>query len=273
MAAGRKNARRASWAEPRRAGYLAVAALVRTDQSLRIRLANWAPEMEYIDQVRLGVVPCDSGLEVDMDGEGQPYVWKETHRVELEPARHDAGCDGWMLSVGDPEAGRVIVLEARNTGEFERAMRKFVFKSDAVWPCASLDLGFDNGGCQELLPVGTKFLRRIVVPVPPDARTLRISAPHDVWLVRRAWLGLGHVAQNVAWLSATERSGHEVDVLGLVRERDEARLVLAPMQEVDLGFIAPAAVSDDSHYKFALRLCGYYELLPSLSAQERELLE
>jgi hypothetical protein len=68
--------------------------LVPRDQALRIRLANWAPEMEYIDQVQLGVVPCDCGWEVDMDGEGQPNVWKEMHRVELEPAREDAGRDG-----------------------------------------------------------------------------------------------------------------------------------------------------------------------------------
>jgi len=53
-----------------------------------------------------------------------------------------------------------------------------------------------DGGCQELLPVGTKFLRRIVVPVSPTARALQIRAPHDMWLVRRAWLGQGQVAQN-----------------------------------------------------------------------------
>jgi hypothetical protein len=168
-----------------------------------------------------------------------------------------------MLSVSGPEAGRVIVLEARNTAEFERTMRKVVFNSQAPWPRASLALGFDDGGCQELLPVGTKFLRHIVVPVPPHARTLQISGPKDMWLVRRAWLGQGRLAQNVVWLSATNASGHEVDVLGLLRDRDEPRLVLAPMQAVDLVFTAPAAISDNQHHRFVLRLCGYYELLPS----------
>jgi hypothetical protein len=198
-----------------------------------------------------------------MDREGRPYVWKERHRVELEPARPDAGCDVWMLSLGSPEAGRVIVLEARNTEKFERAMRKVVFKSQAPWPRASLALRFGGGGRQEWLPVGTKFLRRIVVPVPPDASTLQISAPQDMWLVRRAWLGQGRLAQNVDWLSATDAGGHDVDVLGLLSDRDERHLVLAPRQEVDLAFIAPAAVSDNLHHRFELRLYGYYELLPS----------
>ncbi len=83
--------------------------LVPRGQALRIRLANWAPEMEYIDQVQLGVVPCDWGWDVDMDCEGEPYVWKEMHRTELEPDRQVAGCDGWVLRVGGPAAGRVIV--------------------------------------------------------------------------------------------------------------------------------------------------------------------
>ncbi len=236
--------------------------LVPRGQALRIRLANWAPEIEYIDQVQLGVVPCDSGCEVDVDCEGEPYVWKEMHRAELEPARPVAGCDAWMLRIGDPAAGRVIVLEARNTGEFERAMRKVVFKSEVPWPRASLALRFDDGGCQELSPVGTKFLRRIVVPVPPAARTL--ADPRTSRHVARfgvAWLGKGQLAPNVAWLSATDASVHEVDVLELLRDRGEPRLVLAPSQDVDLGFSVPAAVPDNRSRRFVLRLYGYYELI------------
>jgi hypothetical protein len=236
--------------------------LVPRDRRLVVRLANWAPETEYIDQVRLGVVPCEPGCEVDMDEEGRPYVWKELRAAELEALPQDGG-DGWALSVDGPAAGRVIVLEGRNTGEFEAAMRKAVFRPGATWPPASLALAFDNGGGHELLPVGTKFLRRIVVPVPPEARTLRISAPAGMWLVRRAWLGHGHEAPDVTWLSATEASGVEADAPGLLRDRDEQRLVLAPMQEVDLCFTAPEATSEGRRHQFVLRMCGYYELLPT----------
>jgi hypothetical protein len=157
----------------------------------------------------------------------------------------------------------VIVLEVRNTGEFERAMRKVVFKNQAPWPRAGMALRFDDGGCQELAPVGTKFLRRVVVPVPAAARTLQLSAPEDMWLVRRAWLGQGGVAQNVAWVSATDAIGHEV--LGPLRDRNAPRLVLAPMQEVDLSFSGPAELASKLHHRFVLRLCGYYELLPSVA--------
>src|SRR5207253_524021 len=100
--------------------------LVPQNQRLGIRLANWAPEREYLDQVQLGVVPCEPGCEVDMDGEGRPYVWMEMRTLEIAPIRDGVGRDGWTLSVGELGEGRVIVLEARNTGEFERAMRKAV---------------------------------------------------------------------------------------------------------------------------------------------------
>src|SRR5262249_38139757 len=46
--------------------------LLPQNQRLSIRLANWAPEMEYLDQLQLGVVPCEPGHEVDTDLEGYP---------------------------------------------------------------------------------------------------------------------------------------------------------------------------------------------------------
>jgi hypothetical protein len=231
------------------------------NRSLHIRLANWAPETEYLDQVQLGTVPCKPDYEVDMDGEGRIYVWKETRNVEIVPIREGAGRDEWALALGRLESGRVIVLEARNTGEFETAMRKAVFTPGAPWPPADLTLRFDDGTRQELRPVGTKFLRRIVVPVPPSARRLQISAPSKTWFVRRAWLGQGEVARDVVWLSATDASGVEADALRLLRDRDKHRLVLAPRQEVDLGFVAPATDAENSHHRFVLRLWGYYEFL------------
>jgi hypothetical protein len=254
---------------PSRAGpdTLLLPRLVPRDQVLRIRLANWAPELEYIENVQLGIIRCDSGEEVDLSGAGQPFLWKNPHQVELELARHDVGRDEWKLSLGGPEPGRVIVLEVRNTGPFERAMRKVVFKADTPWPRASLDLGFDDGGCQEVLPVGTKFLRRIVVPVSPGARTLRLSAPKDTWLIRRAWLGQGEAAQEVAWISATDPSGGEAPAI--TGDPDEPRLVLAPMQDADLSFVAPAAVLDNLRYRFVLRLSGYYELRVSVAGNMR----
>jgi hypothetical protein len=235
--------------------------LVPQNQRLGVRLANWAPETEYIDQVQLGVVPCEPGCEVDMDEEGRPYLWKESRAAELEALSQDG--DGWALSVDGPAAGRVLVLEGRNTGKFEAAMRQAVFQPGAPWPAASLALAFDDGSGRELLPVGTKFLRRIVVPVPPDARTLRISAPTEMWLVRRAWLGHGHMAQDVAWLAATEASGVEADAPAMLRHRDEQRLVLAPMQQVDLRFTAPETALEKRSHQFVLRMWGYYELLPT----------
>jgi hypothetical protein len=232
------------------------------DGLLRVRLANWAPEIECIKQVRLGIVACDAASEVDMDGDGNPYVWKETRAVELESAQKAIGSNRCMLRFGHPAAGQVVVLEARNTGEFEQAMRQVVFESAAAWPRASLELEFDEGGIQELLPVGTKFFRRMVIPVPPNARALEIRAPRDMWLIRRAWLGQGQVARDVAWLSPVDASGHEADAPGRKREDGAPRFVLAPTEEVELDFLLPRAVSDKRDYRFVLNLSGYYELIP-----------
>jgi hypothetical protein len=235
--------------------------LVPRGRRLGVRLANWAPETEHIDQVQLGVVPCDPGWEVDMDGEGRPYVWQETRPIDVESPPGGVSRDRRELALGEPAAGRVVVLEARNTGEFERVMRKAVLTPGAPWPPAELALRFDDGAGQELQPVGTKFLRRVVVPVPPGARSLHVSAPCDLWLVRRAWLGQGRPAQGVAWLSATEATGPE-DAAGLLRGRDGRRLVLAPIQEVDLSFVAPETDPENQAHRFVLRMWGYYELLP-----------
>jgi hypothetical protein len=235
--------------------------LVPQNRRFRIRLANWAPETEYLDQVQLGMVPCKPDCEVDMDGEGKIYVWKEARKLQIETIREESGRYEWTVSVGEPEVGRVVVLELRNTGEFETAMRKAVFTPGAQWPSANFCLAFDDGSRQELQPVGTKFLRRIVVPVPAEARTLRISAPGNMWFLRRAWLGHGQMAQGVTWLSATDTTGLKADALRLLRDRDEDRLVLTPMQEVDLGFMAPMTDPEKAHHRFVLRIWGYYEFL------------
>jgi hypothetical protein len=142
-------------------------------------------------------------------------------------------------------------------------MRKAVFRPGERWPTANLALNFDTGSSQELQPIGTKFLRRIVVPVPPMARTLRISAPGAMWHVRRAWLGLGQPAKGVTWLSAIEASGAGDGALELLRDRDGRSLVLGPMREVDLGFPATGSVADNPAHRFVLRMWGYYEFLPS----------
>jgi hypothetical protein len=235
--------------------------LVLHDRKLRICLANWAPETEYLDQVQLGMVPCQRDCEVDVDGDGQIYVWKEACKIEMEPLREGNGSDEWALALGEPVSGRALVLEARNTGEFETAMCRAVFTPCATWPSAELNLHFDDGTRQQLQPVGTKFLRRIVVAVPPSAQTVKIGAPGSMWLVRRAWLGQGRLAQDVTWLSASQASGDEADALRLLRARDRHRLVLRPGQEVYLGFVAPLTGAEHSHHRFVLRMWGYYEFL------------
>jgi hypothetical protein len=237
--------------------------LVPQNERLHVRVANWAPEMEYLDHLQLGVVPCEPGCEVDTDAQGQPYVWKELRPLNIGSPSLEGDRDGWMVSVGKPMVGRVIVIEARNTGDFEKAMRKAVLRPGTPWPPAELTLRFDNGIGRKLLPVGTKFLRRIVVPIPSEAHTLRINALSKMWFVPRTWLGQGQVAKHVAWLSATDARGLGADTLGLLRNRDAHRLTLAPMQEVDLSFIAPRQASKGQPCRFVLRMWGYYELLPA----------
>jgi hypothetical protein len=222
--------------------------LTARDGRLRVRLVNLAPEVEYIDHVTLGYVALDAGEELDTDRTGRPFVWVPTREVHRPPL-------GDAVPLGGTGSGRVLVLEVRNTAAFEAVMRAHLLEG-APEPRASLEAEFDDGSVQGVRPVGTKFLRRVVLPVPRQARGVRLRCAGALWQVPRLWVGLGRDAEAAAvWLTAASASGPSGPVAGLLREQDGQRLRLGPMQSAELTF--PAA--DAGRCGFVLRMFGYYD--------------
>lgn len=230
---------------------------------LRVKLANLAPEVEYIDVVQLGVVDLDVGEELDVDTQGQPVAWRPVREARAGMVPKSDGKESFSLDLERSGNDTVLVFEARNTSAFERAMRRFVFGEDERPPQPSLSVAFDDGTRYEVPPVGTKFLRRIVVPAPAEARSLRVDAAKDLWLVRRIWVGVGRkVGGDVTWQSPLEQSEGDPASAGALVHRDGQRLRLERMQEVELSFAEPPAASGGGRRGYVLRMSGYYEFLP-----------
>jgi hypothetical protein len=231
----------------------------------KVRLANWAREIEYLDQVELGIVPLGLGEELDVDVLSRPIIWKARRQIDVP--RNEAGDAAPVVVPCDPgPAERVLVLEGRNTGTFETVMRK-VFLENAPQPKeAALTLRWDNGTALELAPVGTKFLRRIIVAIPNDVREVTFDAANPLWFVRRAWLGSGRDATSMVWQAPIQASGANPRAAELLRGHDQQRLRLAPMEEVDLTF----AISDLSAKMpapgYVLRMRGYYDFIQPVAA-------
>ncbi len=229
------------------------------DGRLLVRLVNLAPEVEYLDHAALGCVALAPGEELDTDRTGLPFVWSPTRELPQPPL-------GQAVPLGAPGVGRVLVLELRNTAAFEAVTRAHLLEG-APEPRASLQAEFDDGSAQVVRPVGTKFLRRVVLPTPPQARAVRLGCAGALWQVPRLWVGRGHDAAAVAvWLTAESASGPAGSVVELLREQDGRRLRLGPTQSAELIFRAPAAEGGRKRWGYVLRVSGYYDFLPSPAA-------
>jgi hypothetical protein len=215
---------------------------------VHIQLANLAPEVEFIDQIALGGVPLAAGEELDTDASGRPYVWTPTRAL---PA---AGPEDRSEALEGGTAGQVLVLEVRNTTAFEKAMRDHLLTGAPEPAGLALALRFDDGPALALPPVGTKFLRRVVVPVPPQAHAVRVPA-NPFWTVRRLWAGTGRPA-DARWCSPADGG----EVANLLRESDGRRLRLGPGEKAVLTFTVPEAAGA-ARVGYLLRMSGYYEFL------------
>jgi hypothetical protein len=225
---------------------------------VRVRLANHAPEVEFLDSVVLGRVALGVGEEVDVDSVGRPYLWTPAREI-TEASRAPT------VPLGSGP-GRVLVLEVRNTTAFEYAMREH-FLGGAPEPAgAALPVTFDDDGTHKLAPVGSKFLRRVVVPVPPRARAAHLPGTNPLWEIRRAWSGTGRIAEAGTFWHAPVAPATAADLL---RQPDGRRLRLDPAREVVLTFTAPDFLFGGGRWGFLLRFTGYYEFLPPTTSRVR----
>jgi hypothetical protein len=222
------------------------------DGHVRVKLANLAPEVEYIDEVLLCAVPLRDGDELDVGADGRPYVWTPAAEIVVRkqlPPRID---------LSGRATGRVLVLEIRNTYEFEVAMRDYLLRGNRPAVDANLVVSFDDGTRAIVPAVGTKFLRRVVVPVPTSAVSARVEAPSPYWQLRRLWTGMGFIAeQETTWRRVAAATAPEA--VDLLRDRDRQRLRLGPMESVEVVFDAPPSGAG-RRWGYVLRMTGYYEL-------------
>jgi hypothetical protein len=227
----------------------------RREGRVRVKLSNLAPEVEFIDHVMLGAVPLATDQELDLGAEGQPFVW--TRSEELVVGKR--GIPTIRLTAGSHD--RVVVLEVRNTHAFEAAMRDSLLGEDGRAVAADLTVRFDDGTSAAVRPVGTKFLRRIVVPAPASATTVSLDPPGSYWQVRRVWTGSGKEERDTAWRQVDTATGADPRAAELLREPDGRRLRLGPAESVEVSF---DAANDGGKRGYLLRMAGYYDLLASV---------
>ena len=208
---------------------------VSTEGIARVRLANWAPEVEELREPRLFAVALLPGEELDAGIDGKPVVWRPIREFYSESVKPmGGGLDG------HPNAD-VLVLELKNTSALERYLRG-VFLDDAPDNLGtSLTVDFGTVGSAEVRAVGTKFLRRVVVPIPDGATAVDFHGHDEFWFSRRAWLGQREsVDGRSAWTSPTESAAQS--------------LRLNPLDTENLSF----PVSLEGKLGFALQLSGFY---------------
>ena len=215
--------------------------------SLFVKLSNLAPEVDHVTEASLAAVFLNKGEELDISAAGNLVVWRPQRQlpVEFPPAANGASA----ITVDfDPKTGSdVIVLEVRNTFAFETAMRRLFLegKKEVLKTTLTLDFGWNR--LVEIQPVGTKFLRRIVVAVPERTTGVTLRAEGDFWYTRRLWLGTDGSYEHVtAW-----------------QEPMDARPIsLLPMEDTVLAFHGHRDTEDSTkRMGYALRIRGYYDFV------------
>lgn len=235
--------------------------------TLRVKVANLAPEIEHIDQVLLGSVELADGEELDVGTGGRPIAWRPVARWPAEGSELGAEelpdrRSGFVVPLEAGGPPRVLAIELRNTSAFEAAMRSRLRDGTARGFAPAVVASFDSGPVVELAPVGTKFLRRLVVPVPQGARSVRLVWDADHWLVRRLWKGAARVPQAcVTWRSPIGARGTLLQAASSLRHVDGDRVRLGPMQEVELLFGPAVRENRSTCVGYVLRVSGYYEFI------------
>lgn len=141
------------------------------NQSQMVIISNPAPEIEYLNSVNLGRVIVDHDQQIDVGIDHKVYSWKDKGKIKPE-------CP---IS----EGSNLLILSLRNTSSFERSMRKSVSKGNFT-PLENSDLicQFDTGEIHKISPVGTKLLRRVVIPIPRLATSFDITN-NPYWYIAR----------------------------------------------------------------------------------------
>lgn len=215
--------------------------------SLFVRLSNLAPEIDYVTEARLAAVPLGKGEELDISADGSLVVWRSQKQIPVELSPAVNGGFGITVNI-DPETGSdVVVLEVRNTSAFETAMRRLFLEGKKEDRKTTLTIDFGHSRSTEIQPVGTKFLRRIVVAVPEQTTRVKLHAEGDFWYTRRLWLGT--------------RSSYEHKIVWQ-KPVGAQTISLAPMEDAVLEFQCQKEEGGSTkRMGYALRIRGYYDFI------------
>jgi hypothetical protein len=230
---------------------------------LRLKVSNLAPETEYLDHVQLGGVLLQEGEELDIDPAGRPIAW--TSLGERVGSRQPAGedVDEVSLDLGKSEEARALIVEVRNTSAFETAMQEALSRQVELTG-ATLQVQISEAAAQAVRPVGTKFLRRIVLRVPPGSGCVRLRSSRNWWLLRRLFVGRFRVVEeSVVWQPPSAVQGPIADARRLLLAVDQQRVCLEQSQEVELVFPAPETPAPGTRWGYVVRMSGYYDFLPA----------
>lgn len=229
---------------------------------LHVKLSNLASESDYIDQVQLGAVGLDDAEMLDVGVDGELFVWRPGRDMIIRMQSDSAECQGFSFQLDPSRRNVAVVLQLRNTTVFETEMRGFVFGESKEPPQAALQIQFDEKPRMGIPPVGTKFYRRVVLPVPDGTRLFCASSRQGLWLVSRAWIGTIRLSNpEIHWQSPQEAVGPASNIGVILRDRDGRRMCLKPLQEARLTFRSPGQRSDARQLGYVLRMSGYYDFL------------
>lgn len=204
------------------------------DGRLRVRLSNLAPETDHITQAQLAAILLGEGEELDIAHTGQPVVWRAQKELPVDFVQTAT------VLIQDGAGSDVVVLEVRNTHAFETAMRAKYLHGKNETSSTAFEVRFDEGEAIKVKPVGTKFLRRIVLPLPPGTRQITLRAANNFWQTRRLWLGKQRKLSAIHWQSSANPKTLRLEI----------------HQHAELEF--PGA--SEGRFGYALRLRGWYEL-------------
>ena len=217
------------------------------DADTAVKLVNCAPEVEHLEKPELASVPLRPGEELDVALDGKLAVWRPRKECPVQLRSEGDGRAVARIAVGPEPKPDVVVLELKNTAAFEAAMRRQFLAGGGDLPRACLIVKQDARAARSVRPVGTKFLRRVVVPLSGKARQIELSAQEGLWFIRRLWFGsLRRHPLRLRWRPA--------------REVTQCRL--EPMTYRILRFPPPEDHGRGQRLGHAIRLHGYYEFLP-----------
>jgi hypothetical protein len=202
----------------------------------------------------LAGVALDDRQHLDVSVSGDLVVWRQQAEIPLAPPPAVNGVSELTVDIDPESEDDVLVLELRNTSAFEDEMRRVFLDGKPEDKKTTLTVSFQGGRSVEIKPVGTKFLRRVVVPLPRRTRSVTLRSPGDFWFTRRLWIGKEIKQKHPPmWRKPTNAQA----------------IGLSPMESAVLKFSVRSDESSAKRMGYVLRIQGYYDFVKNRALPRR----